>query len=99
MQNKYHLVLPILNYRFIHLYRIYNAHKDLDIDYMNLRPMESTLHKYYDSHNEKDVLNRLYELQRADSRVVVNYKWNYIRTEFEKCYAHFAQIALNLAGS
>lgn len=78
--------------------KFYNAHKDLDIDYMNLRPMESTLHKYYDSHNEKDVLNRLYELQRVDSRVVVNYKWNYLRTEFEKCYAHFAQIALNQRG-
>ena len=78
--------------------KFYEAHKTLDVDYMNFRPMESTLHEYYNKHSERDILNKLYDLQRSDSRVIVNYKWNYLRTEFERCYAHFAQIALNQRG-
>ena len=42
--------------------KFYAAHKTLDVDYMNFRPMESTLHEYYDKHSERDILNKIYSV-------------------------------------
>lgn len=78
--------------------KFYEAHKDLDVDYMNFRPMESTLHSYYDTHDETEILRGLEEMREHDSRVGINYKWYSLRDRFDKCYAQFAQIAINQRG-
>lgn len=76
----------------------YEAHKDLEVDYMNFRPFESTQHSYYDTHDETEILKKLEEMRKQDKRVCINYKWYSLRDKFSKCYAHFAQIALNQRG-
>lgn len=79
--------------------RFYEAHKGLDVDYFNIRPMESTCGEYYqDIRNEMErtiILDYLKEINKQDSRVCINYKWHEVRTQFDKCYANFSQIAIN----
>ena len=78
--------------------KFYEAHKELEVDYMNFRPMESTLHSYYDTHDETEILRGLEAMREHDGRVGINYKWYSLRERFEKCYAQFAQIAINQRG-
>lgn len=79
--------------------RFYEAHKGLDVDYFNIRPMESTCGEYYqDIRNEIErtiILDYLKEINKQDSRVCINYKWHEVNTQFDKCYANFSQIAIN----
>lgn len=79
--------------------RFYEAHKELDVDYFNIRPMESTCGKYYqDAHESNErlaILSYLQDIHEKDSRVCINYKWHEVRTQFDKCYANFSQIAIN----
>lgn len=79
--------------------RFYEAHKELDVDYFNIRPMESTCGKYYqDAHASNErlaILSYLQDIHKKDSRVCINYKWHEVRTQFDKCYANFSQIAIN----
>ena len=61
--------------------------------------MESTCGKYYqdERHNfrRNNILEFLQDLHKRDSRVCINYKWYEIKTQFDKCYANFSQIAIN----
>jgi hypothetical protein len=48
---------------------------------------------------ECDVLKIKKEIMKIkDPRVFMNYKWNKIRERFDKCYAHWSQIAINEKG-
>lgn len=79
--------------------RFYEAHKGLNVDYFNIRPMESTCGKYYqDAHASNErlaILSYLQDIHEKDSRVCINYKWHEVKTQFDKCYANFSQIAIN----
>lgn len=79
--------------------RFYEAHKGLDVDYFNIRPIESTCGKYYqDAHASNEriaILSYLQSIHEKDSRVCINYKWHEVKTQFDKCYANFSQIAIN----
>ena len=79
--------------------RFYEAHKGLNVDYFNIRPMESTCGEYYqdEGHNFRrtGILEYLQSIHERDSRVCINYKWYEVRTQFDKCYANFSQIAIN----
>lgn len=79
--------------------RFYEAHKKLDVDYFNIRPMESTCGEYYNnvqtSAERRMILEYLQDIHERDSRVCINYKWHEVRTQFDKCYANFSQIAIN----
>lgn len=79
--------------------RFYEAHKGLDVDYFNIRPMESTCGEYYqdERHNFRrtGILEYLQDIHEKDSRVCINYKWHEVKTQFDKCYANFSQIAIN----
>lgn len=79
--------------------RFYKAHKGLDVDYFNIRPMESTCGEYYqDTHTSNEclaILSYLQDIHEKDSRVCINYKWHEVKTQFDKCYANFSQIAIN----
>lgn len=79
--------------------RFYEAHKGLNVDYFNIRPMESTCGEYYqDAHARNEriaILSYLQDIHEKDSRVCINYKWHEVRTQFDKCYANFSQIAIN----
>lgn len=79
--------------------RFYEAHKKLEVDYFNIRPMESTCGEYYNnvqtSAERLKILEYLQDIHERDSRVCINYKWYEVRTQFDKCYANFSQIAIN----
>lgn len=81
------------------VYKFYEAHKGLDVDYFNIRPMESTCGEYYNnvqtSAERLKILEYLQDIHERDSRVCINYKWYEVRTQFDKCYANFSQIAIN----
>lgn len=81
--------------------KFYEAHKELDVDYYSLRPVESTQGKYYKENSEQEVneiKQALAELSALDKRICVNYKWNYLDRKFEKCHAAAFQICVNHKG-
>ena len=79
--------------------KFYEAHKGLDVDYFSIRPMESTCGEYYQDvrhdFRRNNILELLQDLHKRDSRVCINYKWYEVKTQFDKCYANFSQIAIN----
>lgn len=83
--------------------KFYEANKDLPVDYIVFRPIESTNGGYYN--NPKNMLDagkaikRVKALNEVDSRVILNYKWNLLQQRFETCVAHWAQIALDEKGN
>lgn len=80
------------------LINFYEANKDLNVDYFNMRPVESTGGEYYNGVNPAEIISAIQQLRDKDKRVIVNYKWFEYDTHFEKCNANFAQIALNQRG-
>lgn len=85
------------------VYNFYNANKDLDVDYIVIRPVESTDGKYYtkDFQNEKQVnsiISAIESLKKFDSRIVLNYKWTMLQERFDRCVANWSQIAVNEYG-
>lgn len=87
------------------VYKFYNRNKDLPVDYISIRPMESTGCSYY-----KNLLSEQYDMLPAniitainqihslDDRVILNYKWNLLNTVQDTCTAQWAQIAINEIG-
>ena len=56
--------------------RFYEAHKGLNVDYFNIRPMESTCGEYYKSEQNSEertkIIKYLEMLRAADKRVCIN---------------------------
>ena len=81
------------------VYNFYEANADLPVDYIAIRPVESTAGQYYKDHQDaKDIVTAIEEIASKDSRVVKNFKWNYISHVETECSAFWAQIALNEKG-
>jgi MoaA/NifB/PqqE/SkfB family radical SAM enzyme len=80
--------------------RFYDANKDLPVDYIVIRPMESTNGIYYTNccENVEDIISCISELKQKDNRVTINYKYNHIGQKFDRCVSHWAQIAVNESG-
>lgn len=77
----------------------YTANKGLPVDYIAFRPCESTLGSFYQHRDISTEIKLLKNLAKMDDRVVINYKWDEVRTSFNRCYAHDLQIALDMAGN
>lgn len=80
----------------------YFANNDLDVDYIVFRPVESTDGCFYSDYSADAVelsVKRIEEIQKFDKRVILNYKWDHLNTKFDKCAAHWAQIALDEKGN
>lgn len=80
--------------------RFYNANKDLPVDYINIRPVESTNGRYYKEldTNPSNIIRAINELKETDKRVVLNYKWTMIGEQELNCVAQWSQIAINEVG-
>lgn len=85
--------------------KFYNANKDLPVDYISIRPMESTAGNYYKNLLSKDfnmqpdnIVIAIKQLQSLDSRIVLNYKWEMLDVQQSECTAQWAQIAINELG-
>ena len=82
----------------------YNANKDLPVDYISIRPMESTGGKYYkqlpadSKYNPEEIKCTIQRLSTLDSRVVMNFKWNMLDVQELSCTAQWAQLAVNEVG-
>ena len=80
----------------------YENNKDLPVDYIVFRPVESTAGKYYtieDNHDEAERIKKtVMEIAETDERVNLNFKWDLLDKQEESCTASWAQIALNERG-
>lgn len=77
----------------------YDANRDLPVDYIVFRPIESTRGEYYANRDIYGEMSVLHDLAKLDSRVTVNYKWDKLNMSFDRCYAHDLQIALDTDGN
>lgn len=80
--------------------RFYEANAELDVDYISLRPVESTRGEYYLSAGDSvaEIMSEIERLKARDSRVTASPKWEALDWHFDKCYAQWAQIAVNENG-
>jgi molybdenum cofactor biosynthesis enzyme MoaA len=83
----------------------YTANKDLPVDYISIRPMESTAGSYYQNLLSEEfnmqpvnIITTIKQLHSLDSRVVLNYKWEMLDVRQPYCTAQWAQIAINESG-
>lgn len=82
----------------------YEANRDLPVDYISIRPMESTNGTYYKNlpegkeYKPANIIREIKRLAALDKRVVMNYKWNMLDTQEDCCTAQWAQIAVNENG-
>ncbi len=83
--------------------KFYESIKDLSIDYIIFRPVESILGQYYTDINLstylKDLNIILDSLIKIDSRVKRSFKWDELNTRFDYCYANWSQLALDVDGN
>lgn len=85
--------------------KFYEKNCNLPVDYISIRPMESTGGSYYknlllhdvDTHPET-IITAIKRLKSLDSRVVLNYKWLLLDEQQPTCTAQWAQIAINELG-
>lgn len=87
------------------VYSFYDANKDLPVDYISIRPMESTGGSYYKNLLPEytntlpfNIITAIKQLQSLDSRITLNYKWEMLDVQQETCTAQWAQIAINELG-
>lgn len=78
--------------------KFYEANRGLPADYISFRPVESTAGEFYLTDKAEKIKEYLEKLSDLDDRVVVNYKWDHLDLSFDRCSAHWAQIALNEHG-
>ena len=81
-------------------YKFYESVKGLDVDFIVMRPVESTRGSYYlNKENDTERLKIIEAIKSIkDVRINLNYKWRYTAKAYEKCYASFAQIAVDEYG-
>lgn len=79
--------------------KFYNSIKNLEVQAIVFRPIESTDGKYYENEEKykeaQNYIQILKKLKEKDERIIINYKWNELRTKFNNCIANCSQIALN----
>lgn len=81
----------------------YEAHQNIDFDYMVFRPIESRNGSYYfDDKNAKEaesIIKAVDNLQKKDSRVSLNYKFRMLHeSKYADCPAHWSQLCVNPRG-
>lgn len=83
-------------------FKFYESNKRLNVDYIVFRPVESTFGKYYRNNQKVETAQKIKslvtELNKKDKRVVLNFKWNMLDWQEEKCEAQWSQIAINEIG-
>ena len=81
------------------VFKFYEANRVLPVDYIVIRPVESTDGKYYrENPHYQSITSAIDEVARADQRVIKNYKWDLIHQKFSRCIGQWSQIAMNELG-
>jgi len=74
----------------------YFQFKELDVDYISFRPIESVERLY----SEEEVRKIIAELEAInDKKVLINYKWYMMNERFDRCYANWAVITVDWSGN
>lgn len=81
-----------------HARKFYEAHKDLDVDYMVFRPFEG-VQPSYSPELFKDIYQEIKELCEKDEKVLMNYKWNMMTKQFKSCLADWTVMTVNWNGA
>lgn len=82
----------------------YNKNRDLPVDYISIRPMESTRGQYYTTLPDDadtrpvEIIRAIKNIASLDERVIVNYKWDFLDHAESSCIAQWAQVAINELG-
>ena len=99
------LGIQLLAKRAEDVWKFYDANKDLPVDYMVIRPVESIFGRYYKELNEDDALSHpdiiiraIENVAKEDDRIVLNFKWHMLDTKFDSCVGQWSQIAINELG-
>lgn len=86
------------------VYRFYEANADLPVDYIVMRPVESTSGSYYRNlpadrnFFPREIIKAIKDVAQTDDRIVMNYKWNLLDRKYNHCIGEWSQIALNELG-
>lgn len=81
------------------VFKFYEANRTLPVDYIVIRPVESTNGKYYaENPYYQSIVSAIDEISRGDQRVIKNYKWDLIHKKFNRCIGQWSQIAMNELG-
>lgn len=79
--------------------RFYEANMNLPVDYIVIRPVESTGGEYYHKHQDtKSITDKIDVIKKDDDRVIKNFKWDMLGIQFDSCIGQWSQIALNEHG-
>ncbi len=78
--------------------KFYERFKDLPANYIVYRPMESTK-SFYGIEHARGIIEELNQLVLVDDRNKLNYKWEFLSTRFDKCYANWSVITLDINGN
>lgn len=80
--------------------KFYEGNRDLPVDYIVFRPVESTGGAHYREKQgcSEKIISAVKELADSDDRVTLNFKWNLLNEKEESCVAQWAQIAVNEQG-
>ena len=88
--------------------KFYDANKDLPVDYISIRPMESTFGTYYSQLLSRtsapsyslpqEIIKSIETIRSIDKRVILNYKWTLLDRQESSCVAQWAQLAINELG-
>lgn len=96
------LGIQIVVQDYYDVYRFYDANKDLPVDYISFRPMESIAGDFYDQdyleNDVKNIVEAIKTLKKIDERVALNFKWEMLDKQEDRCTAQWAQIAVNERG-
>lgn len=82
----------------------YEANKDLPVDYIVIRPIESTNGFYYKELPKTErcqpnaITEEIRKIMDTDHRVKMNFKWDLIGKRFSECIGEWSQIAVNELG-
>ena len=71
----------------------YDANRDLPVDYISFRPVESTAGDFYNhEYAEKDInqsIEAIKKLKQEDERVTLNFKWEMLNRQEDRCTAQW----------
>ena len=90
------LGIQSLVYEHHHVLKFYEAHKDLPVDYMVFRPLESRHYNY--GEEAKKIIDEVVRIAEFDPRVTLNYKWHMLTKTFESCFASWSVITVRWDG-
>lgn len=82
--------------------KFYKFNKELPVDHISIRPVESIAGQYYqDIHNYNEatrIVDYLTKLKEKDDRIIINYKYKLLKYRPKECFAKWTDLTINTNG-